>query len=140
MAAKLRLLILLACVLVYADAMRVIFYPRIRQTTKRRVLRAAVGPTWPTRQIPYAFSNIIDFGFEDRDLIKTTLKQIEASLAIDGETCIEFVERDKEKDYILFFNRGDCSSGIGYQPGLNNVSLASSCLTSGTIVHEVMHR
>jgi hypothetical protein len=30
---------------------------------------AAAGPTWQTKQIPYAFSNIIEFNFEQRHKI-----------------------------------------------------------------------
>jgi hypothetical protein len=105
-----------------------------------RMKRAALGPLWPTRRIPFTFSNIMEFDFDERNLIKHTLKQVEESLSIEGETCIEFVERENEKDYILFVNEGDCSSSIGYTSGRNNISLADGCMKRGTIIHEVMHR
>lgn len=102
--------------------------------------RAAVGPLWPDRKIPYAFSNIIEFNFDERIKIKDALKEIQTSLIVDGEICIEFVERINENNYILFTDTGDCSSGIGFFPGKNKISLADECLNTGTIIHEVMHR
>lgn len=108
--------------------------------TIHRFKRAPVGPIWPVPQIPYAFSNIIEFDFQDRIKIKSVLKEIEESLSVNGDKCIEFVERINQKDYILFVDKGDCSSGIGYYPGNNKISLSRECLTTGTIIHEVMHR
>ena len=106
----------------------------------KRVRRGAVGPKWPTKRIPFAFSNIIDFDFDERIVIKNVLKQIQESLAVNGDVCIEFVERTNEKDYILFVDKGDCSSGIGYFTGLNNISINKACFNTGTIIHEVLHR
>lgn len=105
-----------------------------------RERRAAVGPIWVTKQVPFAFSNIIEFDFDDRALIKNVLRQIQDSLSVNGDLCIEFVERTNQKDYILFVDKGDCSSGIGFFSGINNISLTKSCLNTGTIIHEVLHR
>lgn len=101
--------------------------------------RAAVGPTWP-KKIPYAFSNIIEFDFPDRSKIESALARIQESLSINGEDCIQFVPRTNERDYILFVDKGDCSSGIGFYPGINKISLSRSCLVEGIIMHEIMHR
>jgi hypothetical protein len=112
------------------------------ETIKERRNKRAVGsgPTWPTLQIPYAFTNIIEFDFSARSLIDKTLEQVSQSLMVNGNQCIQFVPRKNEKDYILFADRGDCSSSIGYQPGINIISLAKKCLHPGTIIHEVLHR
>lgn len=113
--------------------------PVERQRQERR-RRAAVGPMWPTKRIPFAFSNIIDFDFEERAIVKSVLRQIEESLSVNGDACIQFVERTNEKDYMLFVDKGDCSSGIGFVAGLNHVSLNRQCLKTGSIIHEVLHR
>lgn len=105
-----------------------------------RPKRSPVGPLWPNRKIPYAFSNIIEFDFEQRDLIRITLSEIQESLKVDGEKCLEFSERIDESDYILFTEMEGCSSGIGYFPGKNLISLNDECMTKGTIIHEIMHR
>jgi hypothetical protein len=106
----------------------------------RRGRRSAVGPLWPDKVIPYAFSNIMDFGMEDRVKVREALREIEVSLAINGEDCITFVERKNEPDYMVFVDQGECSSGIGFYKGTNNISLAEQCRDKGTVIHEVMHR
>lgn len=114
--------------------------PRRRVIDRVLAKRAAVEPIWSTKKIPYAFSNIIDFDFEDRNTIKNVLVQIQESLSVNGDLCIEFVERKNEKDYMLFADKGDCSSGIGFFTGINTVSLSKGCLQTGVIIHEVLHR
>ena len=105
-----------------------------------RPKRAAVGPVWPTRKIAYQFA--FEYDMTARLQVQATLKQIEKVLEVDGEKCLEFHERDEDKDYILFRNIGnrECSSGIGYFPGINRVSLGYDCLEQGTVMHEIMHR
>jgi hypothetical protein len=108
---------------------------------KSRKGRSAVGPLWPNRTaIPYAFIDIMQFDFEDRALIRSTLREVEEILQINGEDCLTFIERKNEPDYISFVNQGDCSSGIGFVKGVNNISLAEGCRSKGTIIHELMHR
>jgi hypothetical protein len=107
---------------------------------KRLLKRSPVGPVWPTKRIAYSFSNIIEFDFKERVIIEQAIKMFEVSLAIDGETCLEFVPRKNETDYILFVDTGDCSSSLGYYPGQNRISIAKYCYQIGTIMHELMHR
>ena len=114
---------------------------QLNSQARRRVFkRSPVGPVWPTKKIPYAFSNILEFDFEARVLIERAIKMFEISLAIDGDTCIDFVPRRNESDYILFVDGGDCSSGLGYYKGVNRISLSKYCYQVGTIMHEIMHR
>lgn len=105
-----------------------------------RPRRSPVGPLWPGGKVPFAFSNIIEFDFDERDLIRTTLREIQESLSVDGDTCLQFTERINEDDYILFAELDGCSSGIGFFPGKNKISLNNECMSKGTIIHEVMHR
>jgi hypothetical protein len=107
---------------------------------RRRFRRSPVGPVWPSKKIPYAFSNILEFDFEARVIIERAIKKFEISLAIDGEPCLDFTPRKNEKDYILFVDNGDCSSGIGFYSGVNRISLSKYCYQEGTIMHELMHR
>ena len=105
-----------------------------------RPKRAAVGPIWPTTKIAYQFS--FEYDMTAKLQVEKTLKQIEKILEVDGQKCLQFTERDEEKDYILIRNIGnrECSSGIGYFPGINRVSLGYDCLEPGTVMHEIMHR
>ena len=101
---------------------------------------------WPSHIIPYAFSNTIDFDAVARARITAALALMQAELSVDGETCLRFVERHEHekqlhKDYVLFVDSGNCSSGVGYTRGANEISLAKTCRSeTSTIIHEVMHR
>lgn len=117
-----------------------IYDTTILNEKKRLFKRSPVGPVWPTKRIPYSFSNIIEFDFKERVIIEQAIKMFEISLAIDGDVCIEFVPRKNETDYILFVDTGDCSSSLGYYPGQNRISLSKYCYQIGTIMHELMHR
>ena len=105
-----------------------------------RAKRAVAGPKWPTKKIAYQFS--FEYDASARQQVENVLKQIEKMLEVDGEKCLEFAPRDAERDYVLIRNIGnkECSSGIGYYPGINRVSLGYNCLETGTIMHEIMHR
>lgn len=102
--------------------------------------RAAVGPSWPTNRIAYAFSNGVDFNVEARAEVEHIMWQMQNLLKVNGASCIEFVPRDNEPDYILFIDNGDCSSSMGYSKGANRISLSQGCISTEVVMHELMHR
>eukprot|EP00794_Sanderia_malayensis_P019060 gene19060-20974_t len=55
------------------------------------------------------------------------------------ETCIKFVKRKTEKDYLYFYRGGGCCSHVGRQRGKQHLSLGAGCLRYGIIVHELGH-
>jgi hypothetical protein len=97
--------------------------------------RALVGPIWPTNKIAYAFTDNVEFDFNSRKQIEHILKQTEILLSVNGESCIEFIPRHDETDYILFVDKGDCSSSIGYHKGINTISLSKECITYGKLYY-----
>nr|BAI68375.1 hatching enzyme [Stomias nebulosus] len=68
-------------------------------------------------------------------------KKIERALqAIQSKTCIRFVPRQNEKDYISVENRGGCYSSLGRVGGQQVLSLARrGCMYHGVIQHEFLH-
>ena len=102
--------------------------------------RAVFGDFWPTTRIPYEFSSWAEFNYKSRRIIEDSIQELENKLKVDGVTCIDFVPRDDEKDYILFVDNGDCSSSVGYVPGKNIISLGRDCIRKPSIIHEIMHR
>ena len=107
----------------------------------RRSKRAsAIGPKWPTKRIPFAFDNIEHFDANNRAKIKHALKLFQESLNVDGETCLEFVERSNESDYIQFVKEDGCFTYVGYRPGKNVISLGPKCIQTDIVMHEIVHK
>jgi hypothetical protein len=59
---------------------------------------------------------------------------------IERHTCVRFVPRAREKDFILIYSGDDCSSFIGKSGGQQLVSLKQGgCFSRGIIMHELIH-
>lgn len=56
----------------------------------------------------------------DKDLIRLSMNEIELN------TCIKFVPRTYEYDFIHIWSGGDCSSAVGRQGGRQLVSLTTN--------------
>jgi hypothetical protein len=110
----------------------------------RRGGRSVVGPFWPTTTIPYAFNsfdNPREFSKSDLNKIRDAMKEIETSAAINHKNCLTFVARTNEPDYIFFVNQGTCDNTIGFNSGVNNVSLSAKCRSSkGQIIQQIMRK
>ncbi|GIY88491.1 astacin-like metalloprotease toxin 1 [Caerostris darwini] len=87
---------------------------------------------WPGGIVPYE---------EDPGLKKTVMKFIlERSIKVyDKHTCIRFIPRTNEKDYIRLFPGQGCYSYVGRTGGQQPVSLGEGCGWEGTIIHELGH-
>lgn len=65
---------------------------------------------------------------------------------IQKQTCIRFVARTNQADYIYIYSGSGCSSWVGKIGGKQQVSLLTTsgkpggtCMTSGIIQHELTH-
>ncbi len=69
------------------------------------------------------------------------LKQIfhDATKHISDQTCLRFVPRTNENDYVNVFQGVGCWSLVGRYPGGQNMSIPSNCGYLGTVVHEILH-
>lgn len=95
---------------------------------------------WEKGVIPYIFGT--DYG-------KLTSNITTAMRSIEAKTCIKFVPRTSEKDYIrIIAANGVCNSAVGRNGnGAQDLRLSHSqtatsiqtCLSQSTIVHELMH-
>uniref|UniRef100_A0A8C6TPH3 Metalloendopeptidase n=1 Tax=Neogobius melanostomus TaxID=47308 RepID=A0A8C6TPH3_9GOBI len=67
-------------------------------------------------------------------VISTALREIES------KTCIRFVPRQYEYDYISVENKAGCYSNLGKQGGRQELSLQrNGCIYKGIIQHEFLH-
>jgi len=59
--------------------------------------------------------------------------------ALEAGTCLKFVQRSNQRDYIDFFVGGGCYSQVGRRGGRQEISLGNGCWYSHTVSHEIMH-
>ena len=69
-----------------------------------REKRGLAGSKWPSNKIAYKFSE--NFDEISRIKIELVLKEIERILSVKGHSCLFFMPRTTEKDYISFVNNG----------------------------------
>jgi len=98
-------------------------------------LDAQVRGKWPKRgryaYVPYTFNS--RFNSRGRQAVQAAIRDY------GRKTCVKFVPRTNQRNYIEFFHGGGCYSYIGVRGGRQQVSLAYGCLNHGTVVHEMMH-
>ncbi|XP_015918958.1 astacin-like metalloprotease toxin 5 [Parasteatoda tepidariorum] len=96
--------------------------------------RRAERYRWPNAVVPYVIHKDIDD--EKR-------RNIFAAFAYyQKNTCLKFVPRTNEHDYIWIHNGTGCSSYVGRQPSNYQpqpVSLADGCHRLGAVLHELGH-
>ncbi|KAL9955246.1 hypothetical protein ACROYT_G036540 [Oculina patagonica] len=65
----------------------------------------------------------------------------EAANVIAKHTCIRFIQRTNQKDYIEFYEDSNniCKSHISKKGGKQLLSLGSGCKNRGHVTHELMH-
>eukprot|EP00112_Aurelia_sp_Birch-Aquarium-sp1_P014253 Seg3064.3 transcript_id=Seg3064.3/GoldUCD/mRNA.D3Y31 product="Zinc metalloproteinase nas-15" protein_id=Seg3064.3/GoldUCD/D3Y31 len=87
---------------------------------------------WAGGVIPYAFG--IHFNAKGQQVVK------EAVAKFNKHTCIKWVPRAHETDYVAFFHGRGCYSYIGKRGGQQVISLGNpGCLHRGIAMHEMMH-
>ncbi|XP_022083878.1 zinc metalloproteinase nas-4-like [Acanthaster planci] len=89
---------------------------------------------WPEGIVPY----IIDDSYDD----SSRRHIISAFTIIHISTCIRFVPRIDQRDYIHILPKNGCWSYIGRQGGRQELSVVKSCLSrrwEGSVVHELIH-
>nr|CAD7263089.1 unnamed protein product [Timema shepardi] len=90
-----------------------------------------LGLRWSRGIVPYVIS--ASFSIYERSVIAA------AFLDYFQHSCIKFVPRTTQQDYVYLLKGAGCSSAVGRQGGSQQVSLGPGCLYKGIIVHELMH-
>jgi hypothetical protein len=84
---------------------------------------------WPNRKIPYS----LEPGLGCRDAVAAAIAHW------NSKSCIRFVPRAAEADYVLLYRMpGFALSDVGRRGGQQKVGLGDSCAV-GTIIHELGH-
>ncbi|GFY69515.1 zinc metalloproteinase nas-15 [Trichonephila inaurata madagascariensis] len=85
---------------------------------------------WPNARVPY----VIDYSLGGYSGLMNQAFQAYAS-----STCVRFVPRTNERDYIYIFPGQGCYSHVGKTGGQQPLSLGNGCLYIGTVIHELGH-
>lgn len=71
-----------------------------------RSMNAPQSRRWPSKRIPYTFTDLVDFKPFARSQIEAVLREIERLLTVSGNKCIEFDQKDSnDQSYILFMKK-----------------------------------
>ncbi|XP_030282262.1 low choriolytic enzyme-like [Sparus aurata] len=123
----------------YRDGIRVrddiiIAHHRTKRSTKPSTLRNRLWPKSSDGKvyIPYIIAN--HYRSEELDIIKKGIDSFSSS------TCIRFLPRTTEKDFLYIQSLNGCYSYLGRQGYGQIVSLSrSGCVYFGTVQHELLH-
>ncbi|UYV64863.1 MEP1B [Cordylochernes scorpioides] len=86
---------------------------------------------WPDATIPYEIEK--SYGQEDRERIALAMQEIQKV------SCVRFVPREDQNNYILIRQLKGCFGSPGMQGGKQDMSIGFGCEGVGTIIHEFMH-
>ncbi|KAK3744449.1 hypothetical protein QZH41_012870, partial [Actinostola sp. cb2023] len=105
------------------------------------IFRSAVGRAvgkeqstrWPGGVIPYEIDCSLLKMKNAIDAIQKAMKEWET------KTCIRFVPRKSQKDYLWFFRQKGCWSNVGRIGGKTSLSVGDGCEFQHVMVHEIGH-
>uniref|UniRef100_A0AAY5KMH6 Metalloendopeptidase n=2 Tax=Esox lucius TaxID=8010 RepID=A0AAY5KMH6_ESOLU len=109
----------------------------VTPTTRNAMICYSSGCFWRKGsngkvEVPYIVSS--EFSSNERHTIETAVKNI------NSKTCIRFVPRQNQADYLSYEPRDGCWSSLGRQGNQQVVSLQSGgCVTFGIVQHETLH-
>eukprot|EP00795_Rhopilema_esculentum_P001751 gene1751-16235_t len=88
---------------------------------------------WPNAVVPYT----IDCSLEN---MPTALKAIRLAInQWESKTCLRFVPRTNENDYLEFFRNTHCWGHVGRIGGKSQISVGDGCDYEHVMVHEIGH-
>ncbi|GFV81043.1 zinc metalloproteinase nas-15 [Trichonephila clavipes] len=97
-----------------------------RFATKHKSLR------WPNGIVFYTLDEI--YSESEKTIIRSAMDEFEK------QTCIKWVERTEEDNYVEIYSEMGCWSELGRVGGVQSLALESpACMKKGLIMHELMH-
>lgn len=97
---------------------------------------SSLNTRWPNGQVPYIIDPAAGYTQSEINVIKHGMDL----LTTKTTSCITFVERTTQANYIKIKKLNGCYSYLGMiNQGEQEVSLGEGCVYAGTVVHELMH-
>lgn len=91
--------------------------------------------SWTNGQIPYLIDPAAAYTSAELAIIKHGMDLLTQKTS----SCVTFVERTTQTNYIKIKRLQGCYSYLGMIGGEQEVSLGNGCVYAGTVVHELMH-
>lgn len=88
---------------------------------------------WDGAVIPYIISRGLQREEGAVNIIKDAMTEWET------KTCVRFVNRTNEEDYVEFMKLEGCNADVGRKRGRQSISLGDGCLHKSVVVHEIGH-
>ncbi|OWF49202.1 high choriolytic enzyme 2-like [Mizuhopecten yessoensis] len=92
---------------------------------------------WTGGVVPYVISS--SYPASIRQTYEAAMREIEEDTKVHGKTCVHFVPRTSQSDYIQISPETGCHSPVGHHRGRGDVSLGHGCESKGTAMHEFLH-
>ncbi|XP_060082578.1 zinc metalloproteinase nas-4-like [Ylistrum balloti] len=92
---------------------------------------------WTGGVVPYVISS--SYPASVRQTFETAMREIENDTKVHGKTCVHFVPRTTQTDYVQVVPGTGCHSPVGHHRGRGDVSLGHGCESKGTAMHEFLH-
>ncbi|KAI6214724.1 Metalloendopeptidase [Aphelenchoides besseyi] len=86
---------------------------------------------WKDGRIPYAISS--QYSSYSRSVIASSMNEYTT------KTCIKWIPKTNEKDYVYLLPDRGCYSMVGRTGGRQVLSLGNGCIQRGIIIHEMLH-
>ncbi|KAF8363363.1 hypothetical protein PRIPAC_90286, partial [Pristionchus pacificus] len=100
------------------------------QRLSKRQTVTQLATSWGRDPIPFTIYNISD---HVRETFKNAINHWQ------NITCVRFIENGQGNDRVSIYANEGCSSTVGRVGGDQTMSLADSCKSLGTVIHEVEH-
>ncbi|XP_031572670.1 meprin A subunit beta-like [Actinia tenebrosa] len=103
---------------------------------QKRNARRDRSKIWKTKVVPY----VIDQSLRSPTDAGPHIQQ--AIAEFHKHTCVKFVPRKNEKNWIKFVKKSGCYSSVGkiyWKRGGQDVSIGQGCARKGIIMHELLH-
>ncbi|XP_025085563.1 uncharacterized protein LOC112558985 isoform X1 [Pomacea canaliculata] len=86
--------------------------------------------TWINRTVPFTMEGLNE---SEQEYVYSAMDEISAA------SCVRFIQRTTQIDYITITKKDSCSSSVGRRGGQQQVTLGEGCYAKGIILHELMH-
>ncbi|XP_031548609.1 zinc metalloproteinase nas-13-like, partial [Actinia tenebrosa] len=91
---------------------------------------------WESKVVPYVIDQTLRSPNDDGPVIQEAIEEFHK------HTCVKFVPRTSEKNWINFVKKSGCYSSVGkryWRSGGQDVSIGQGCAYKGIIMHELLH-